>query len=67
MTDQSSVFSSSNPLQETPETEAPTLDAFTNQLASIKNEEGAQKYKTVDEALNASGDEGAIEASTVNT
>lgn len=52
MTDQSSVFEQEKP-QETPEQTTTPLDAYQDQLASIKNESGEQKYKTLDDALKA--------------
>lgn len=52
MTDQSSVFNQDSP-QVTPEQTPPPSDAYNNQLASIKNESGEQKYKSLDDALNA--------------
>lgn len=51
MTDPSSVFDQTT-TQETP-VQAQTLDAFNHQLASIKNENGEQKYKSLDDALSA--------------
>lgn len=51
MTDQS-IFNDSNPApQEDPKSQ--NFDAFANQLAAIKNENGQQKYATVEKALEA--------------
>jgi len=50
VTDQS-LFN--NDPQVTPETTASPSSLFNDQLAAIKNESGEQKYKTLDDALNA--------------
>lgn len=50
MSDQTNVFSSSNS-QVTPESTTPSVEALVNQLALIKNEQGQQKYASLDEAL----------------
>ena len=52
MTDQSLFNTNENP-QATPEQTSYPLDALNTQLADIKNSDGAQKYKNLEDALNA--------------
>jgi len=52
MTDQSNVFNNTNTSQGDPQPTPPSnTSLFTDQLASITNEDGTQKYNTVEDAL----------------
>lgn len=52
MTDQS-VFTASTPAPQEQQQNSQNIDAFANQLAAIKNENGQQKYSNVEKALEA--------------
>lgn len=52
MTDQS-IFNDSNPAPQEQQNPSQTIDAFANQLAAIKNENGQQKYANLEKALEA--------------
>lgn len=52
MTDQS-VFTASTPAPQEQQQTSQNFDAFANQLAAIKNENGQQKYANLDKALEA--------------